>query len=168
MTGPEDPGEDPIDVVLSAGELDRAIVALREFLHRSAALEVQAVVDRGDDEPPALVQVPRSAPVEVAEGDRVVHLPHAQALDATPPQLPTLPRMPPVEIDALAGSISAPLGAVPALVDGLLALTQALGGRSVALAFFQTTDDDLPLGIAARTGEPPVLTLGDQQFEIPA
>jgi hypothetical protein len=38
----------------------------------------------------------------------------------------------------------------------------------VVLALFQTTDDDRPFGIAARTGDPVVLTLGDDQFALPA
>jgi hypothetical protein len=158
--------EEPVELVLSVGDLDPAVVALREFLHRSAALEVQAVIDRGEA-PPAHVGVPRAAPVEVTDGARTMHLPHAAELGGPVPPLPVLPRMPPVEIDALEGTISAPLGAVQALADGLGALAAALGGRSVALAFFQTTDDELPLGIAARQGEPVVLTLGDQQFELP-
>ena len=158
--------EEPVELVLSAGELDAAIVALREFLHRSAALEVQAVVDRGDV-PAALVQVPRAAPVEVTDGDRVMHLPHAAELEPEPPPFGALPRMPPIEIDALEGTISAPLGAVSALSDALTTLASTLGGRSVALALFQTTDDELPLGIAARNGEPVVVTLGDQQFHLP-
>ena len=74
----------------------------------------------------------------------------------------------PIEIDAGEGTVSAPIGAVNALADAVGALAETLGGRSVALAFFQTTDDDVPLGIAARTGEPVLLTLGEEQFELPA
>ena len=159
--------EEPIDLVLSAGDLDPAIVALREFLHRSAALEVQAVVDGGDGTA-AVVQVPRAAPIEVTRGDRVMHLPHAAELDPEPPPFAALPRMPPIELDALEGTISAPLGAIRALSDALTSLATTRGGRSVALAFFQTDDDELPLGIAARSGEPVVVTLGDQQFHLPA
>ena len=159
--------EEPIDVVLSAGDLDPTIVALREFLHRASAVEVQAVVDRGADRPTALITCGRMRPIEVVEGERVVHLPHTVELDAPIPSLREIPRLPPIEIDPAGGTVSAPLGAIPALADAVTELAAALGGRSVALAFFQTTDDDAPLGIAARVGEPVVLTLGEDQFTLP-
>ena len=166
MTGT--PGDDePIDVVLSAGDLDPQVVALREFLHRASAVEVQGVVDRGPDRSPALITCGRMTPIEIVEGGKTVNLPHGVDLEAKPPDLPDMPRLPPIEVDAEAGTVSAPLGAINALTEAVNALAVALGGRSVALAFFQTTDDELPLGIAARPGEDPVLTLGEQQFALP-
>jgi hypothetical protein len=159
--------EEPIDVVLTAGDLDPTIVALREFLHAASAIEVQAVVDRGDDRPTALVTCGRMRPIEVVEGERVVHLPHTVELDAPVPALREIPRLPPIEIDPVSGTVSAPLGAIPALAEAVTELAALLGGRSVALAFFQTTDDDAPLGIAGRVGEPVVLTLGEEQFHLP-
>ncbi|HEX2086182.1 MAG TPA: hypothetical protein VHF89_10905 [Solirubrobacteraceae bacterium] len=156
------------DVVLSAGDLDPHVVAVRELLHRAGAIEVQAVVDRGEDRPAALIECGRLRPIEVTEGERTVHLPHTAELDPPPPELPSVPRLPPIEIDPAEGTVSAPLGAIDALSDAVGALAAALGGRSVALAFFQTTDDETPLGIAARTGEPVLLTLGDDQFTRPA
>lgn len=160
--------EDPIDVVLTVGDLDRHVATLREFLHSASAVEVQAVVDRGEDRPAALITCGRMRPIEVVEGERVVHLPHTVELDAEIPDLRHLPRFPPVEIDPAQGIVTAPLGAVDALAEAVTGLAGALGGRSVALAFFQTTDDETPLGIAARPGEPVVLTLGEDQFELPA
>lgn len=156
--------DEPIDVVLTAGELDRHVVALREFLHAASAIEVQGVVDRGAEQPPALITCARMQPIEVVDDDRTVHLPHAVELDADAPALPRVPPMPPFEVDAEAGSVNAPLGAIDALSEAVEALAQALGGRSVALAFFATTDADVPFGIAARTGEPVILTLGEEQF----
>jgi hypothetical protein len=70
--------------------------------------------------------------------------------------------------DEQRGATELRLGAIDALADAVGALAAILGGRSVALAFFQTTDDDVPLGIAARIGEPTLLTLGEEQFELPA
>lgn len=157
---------DPIDVVLTAGDLDAAIVALREFLHRSGALEVQGLVDRGASAPAHIV-FGRATPIAVTEGERTVHLPHGAELDAEPPELPVVPHLPPFEVDASAGQVTGPLGGVEALARGLEAIATALGGRSVALALFATTDADTPLGIAARTGESPLLTIGDQQFHLP-
>lgn len=159
--------EEPIDVVLTVGDLDPTVVALREFLHSASAVEVQAVVDRGEGRPSALVTCGRMRPIEVVEGDRLVHLPHTVELDAPVPSLREIPRLPPIEVDTAAGTVSAPLGAIPALAEAVTELAALLGGRSVALAFFQTTDDDAPVGIAARVGEPVVLTLGDEQFHLP-
>jgi hypothetical protein len=160
--------EDPsIDVVLSAGPLDPAIAALREFLHATSALEAQGMVDRGD-ELPALITVGRATPIEVVEGGRTVHLPHAVDLGIEPPSLPHVPQLPPFEIDPDEGVVSGALGGIQALADAVHALAEALGGRSVALAFFPTTDPERPLGIAARQGEEPILTLGEQQFRFPA
>ena len=159
--------EEPIDVVLSAGDLDPTIVVLREFLHRASAVEVQGVVDRGEDRPPALITCGRMRPIEVVDDERTVHLPHTVDLAPDPPPLRQVPALPPIEVDAGEGTVSAPLGAIDALTEAVEGLAQALGGRSVALAFFQTTDDDLPFGIAARVGEPVVLTLGEEQFHLP-
>jgi hypothetical protein len=106
-------------------------------------------------------------PIEVIDDGRTVHLPHAVELGPAPPPLPAVPPLPPVEVDSAAGTVSAPLGAIDGLAGAVEALAAALGGRSVALAFFQTTDDDVPLGIAARPGEPVVLTLGEEQFGLP-
>lgn len=157
--------EEPIDVVLSVGPLDPAIVALREFLHATSALEVQGVVDRGD-EPPALVTVGRATPIEVVYPDHKVHLPHGVDLEPPPPALPHVPQLPPFELDAASGTVTGALGALPSLAESVEALAAALGGRSVALGFFLTTDAETPLGIAARAGEPTIVTIGEQQFTL--
>src|SRR3712207_4561170 len=154
-----DEPDEPIDVVLTVGELDATVVALREFLHRSGAVEVQAVLDRGDDVPPALVTCGRLQPIEVTEGERTVHMPHAVELDATPPDLPSIPPLPPVEVDAEEGVVTGPLGGVEAMARVTSALAEHLGGRSVALAFFASTDPGTPLGVGARPGEEPIVTL---------
>lgn len=163
-----DPGQEPIDVVLTVGELDPQVVALRELVHRANAIEVQGVVDRGNDRSPALITCGRMRPIEVVADDRTVHLPHTAELGAQPPTLPSVPPLPPIEVDPATGTVAAPLGAIDALAAAVTALAQALGGRSVVLAFFQTTDDDVPFGIAARPGEPVLLTLGEEQYELPS
>jgi hypothetical protein len=162
--------EEPIEVVLSVGALDATVVALREFLHRAHAVQVQALVDRGNDEPAALITCGRLEPIEVVRGDEVVHLPHAVDLDAAPPDaqaVPAVPPVPPLAVDADAGTVTGPLGAVEAAARAVEALARHLGGRSVAIAFYPTTAPELPLGIAARPGEPTVVTIGEQQFGLP-
>ena len=161
--------EEGIEVVLTVGDLDGTVATLREFLHRANAVGVQAVVDRGDDAPPALVSCGRLEPIEVVRGDHVVHLPHTVEL-ATPPvdDLPSVPALPPFEVDDAEGTITGPLGGVEAAARAVEALAGHLGGRSVALAFYPTTSPELPLGIAARVGEPTVVSIGEQQFELPS
>ncbi len=163
---------EPVEVVLTVGELDATVVALREFLHRANAVQVQAVVDRGAEEPPALVTCGRLEPIEVTYGgepERVVHLPHATPLEPAPPEdLPAVPPLPPFEVDAQEGTVTGPLGGVEAAARAVEALAGHLGGRSVAIAFYPTTSPELPLGIAARPGETSVVTIGEQQFELPS
>ena len=159
-------GEDePLDVVLSAGDLDPVVVTLREFLHRTGAVEVQAVVER--EAGPALVTCGRLTPIEVTEGDRTVYLPHAVELEGEAPEIEQIPPLPPLEVDVEQGMITGPLGGVEAMARVVGALAEHLGGRNVALAFFATTDPDTPLGIGARPGEDPVVTLGEHQFHLP-
>lgn len=160
--------DEPIDVVLSVGPLDPAVAALREYLHRTGALELQAVVDRGAEQQPAFITLGRATPVEVTDGGRTVHLPHGADVGEPPPMaLPDMPQLPPFELDPGEGVVSGPIGGVQRLAEGVTVLAGALGGRSVALAFFATTDAETPLGIAGRPGEEPVLTIGDDQFTLP-
>ena len=70
--------------------------------------------------------------------------------------------------DPETGELAAPLGSVQHLADSVLALSRAVGGRSVATATFPTRDPDLPLTLAAREGEPTVVDIAGRQFELPA
>lgn len=166
MSGEE--GE-AIDLVASVGELDPVVVALREFLHHANAIRAVAVVQRAG-EGPAIVDCGRLAPIEVDLGDRLVHLPHAIELDSEPPVFPAVRHMAPFHVDATAGEIAAPVGAVAHLADAVKALAGELGGRNVALAQWATSDPDAPLGITARAddSEPLVVSLGLEEFVMDA
>jgi hypothetical protein len=158
-----------IDVVLTVGELDASIEALREFLHATSALEAQGMVDRGDDVPPALVTVGRAMPIEVVDGTRTVHLPHAVELDVKPkPEFTHVPQLPPFDVDAAEATVTGALGGLPALAEAVEQLAEYLGGRSVALAFFPSTDPEMPVALAARRGEQTILSLGEEQFTLPS
>lgn len=157
-------------MVLSVGELDPVVVALREFLHRAGALLVEAVVDRGPAAEPATVACGRNTPVEVVEGERLVHLPHAVELDLAgraPIAVPDVHQLPPIEVDPDALTLTGPLGGVQHVAEALAGLAAALGGRSVVIAYLPTLGVDEPLGVAARPGETALLTLGDEQFALP-
>jgi len=162
---PED--DEPIDLVLTVGPLDAVVETLRDVLHRSGALRVAAVVDLPDG-PAALVDVGRLAPVEVVIGERTMHLPHAIELDAESlGGAIELRQLPPFEVDAQAGEVIGTLGGLDMLADAMRAVAALLGGRSVAMAQYQTVTPDTPLTVAARGGEPVVVTLGEESWELP-
>jgi hypothetical protein len=161
----------PVDVVATAGpQLDAVVVLLREFLHVSGAVRAVAMVERSG-EGPAVVDCGRLLPIEVDLGeDRLLHLPHAIELDATAPELPSdLRQLPPFEVDPETGEVTSIIGGLQHAVRATRALAEALGGRNVALAAFPTTPVDAQLSITARAdgSEPPLIALGDEEFELP-
>ena len=157
----------PIDLVASVGALDPVVETLRDVLHRSGALRVAVIVDFPEDAP-ALVDVSRLAPIEVQVGERVLHLPHAIELDAEPLSAHIeLRQLPPFEVDAEAGQVTGTIGGLDMLADAMLELAAVLGGRSVALAQYSTATPDLPLTVSARAGEPVLIAIGEQEYELP-
>lgn len=167
MTGAE--GDEPIDVVGSVGRLDPTVVLLREFLHHSGAVRAVAVVDQAPGEGPALVDCARLAPIEVTAGGHTVQLPHSIELDVDAPagvgaiQVRQLPRF---EVRAAEGEVAAPLGGLEHYAQAVRELAAALGGRNVAMVTFETSDPAAPLSITARAGDPIVLSLGAEEYEM--
>jgi hypothetical protein len=161
--------DEPVDVVASAGPLDATIVLLREFLHRSGAIRAVAVVDRAPGEGPAIVDCARLAPTEVTADERTVVLPHAIELEADPPagldEIDVRP-LPPFEVRREEGEIAAPLGGLEHHARAVRGLAAVLGGRHVAMATFETSDPEAPLSISARVGDPLVLSLGEDEYEM--
>lgn len=155
------------EVVASVGPLDAVVALLREFLHRSGALRAVAVVEGMSGDATAFVDCARFAPVEVTIGERTVYLPHTAQLDTDPLPVPEVRQLPPLEVDAVRGEIAAPLGGVEMLAGGVRELARTLGGRSVAFAQFETTAD-VPLSISARSGEPLVVAIGEDEYEMDA
>lgn len=161
--------DEPIELVASVGPLDEAAALVREFLHRSGAVRAVGVVDRAPGEGPAVVDCSRMEPIEVDLGDRVVHLPHGAPLDVELPPLPDVRQVPAFDVDAERGEVTGAIGGLQQLADGVRGLADALGGRNVAMAVFETTDPTTPLALTARAGggEPVVVALGEAQFELP-
>ncbi|MBI5104820.1 MAG: hypothetical protein HZB46_07525 [Solirubrobacterales bacterium] len=162
----------PVDLVATAGPLDPVIVTLRDVLHRSGALRVAAVVDLGaagasDPDAAAVVDVGRLLPVEVQVGDRKVHLPHALELDARPLGHVDVRQLPPFEVDPSSGEVVGTIGGLQHLGEAARELVALLGGRSVALLQVPTTTPDLPLTLTARIGEPVLVAIGEEEFELP-
>ena len=161
--------EPDIEMVDSVGELDRVVVTLRDFLHRSPAARAIAVVSRDPGEEAAVVDCGRFEAIEVDLGDRSVRLPHDVPLSAQPAGLPSVKPIPPFEVDPASGEVAGTIGGLEHLVDAVGALADALGARSVAMAVFATSDPANPLSISCRGGggEPPVIAIGEQPFELP-
>jgi hypothetical protein len=158
--------DDAVQVVESVGSLDPTVLLLREFLHRSGALRAVAVVDGGPGDAPALVDCARLAPIEVTIAGNTVQLPHSAPLDVIGLPVPEVRQLPPFEVDAEAGTVAGAIGGIEHLAGAVRALAKTLGGRSVAMAQFETTTPDLPLAISARGDEPIVVSIGDEQFEL--
>jgi hypothetical protein len=148
--------------------LEPVAALLREFLHRSGAVRVVAVLEREPGKPPAVVECSRFGPIEIDLGEEAQTLAHDAPLVPPAASVPDVRRLPPFEVDAAEGRIEAPLGGVEHVAGAVQALADALGGDRVAMAQFETTDPATPLSITARAGgaEPIVLALGDEQFEM--
>jgi hypothetical protein len=146
-----------------------AIATARSFAERAGAERVVLLVDRGGEQPAVMVDCARDGAVELTADGRTWVLPPTTSVPALPRVLPDVRATPAtaVSVDPEAGSVSAPIGVLRQLADGLLAVAQAFGGRSVATAEFATDRPDLPIALAARAGEPHVLSAGDAEFELP-
>jgi hypothetical protein len=147
-------------------EVEQAVGLAREFLHRSGALRVGLLVDRGDDREPAVVECARLAPITVTEDGEREELAHGAQLATPVPPLPEVRQIPGIQADAVAGTVAAPPGGIEMLGRALRDIAALLGGRSIAAADFETIDPETPLGLAARAGEPLVALVGDEQFEL--
>jgi hypothetical protein len=147
-----------------APRLPVVLKTVQDFAARTGAERVVVLLDA---EPPLMVERREDGALEVTEGEEA----RAAAPPAGVAALP-LPDMRPVPASALTadpetGELAAPLGAVQQLVDSVLALARALGGRSVATATFATRDPGTRLTVAAREGEPVVLDIAGRHFTFP-
>lgn len=139
------------------------VVTLRAFTIASGALAAVLLLDQGEEAPPLLMDCPAVGPVGLSEGETTVEV-DAGRLAATPLPLPEVRVLPPFDVDGVRGEITSPLGGVEHQARAVGALVDAFPGRSVLTVTFATTDPDVPLHLAARSGEPMVLGLGDEQF----
>lgn len=147
-------------------EVEQAVGLARDFLHRSGALRVGLLVDRGDDREPAVVECARLTPISVIEDGEQHEVAHGAQLTTAIPPLPEVRQIPGIHADPVAGTVAAPPGGVEMLGRALRELAALLGGRSIAAADFETLDPQTPLGLAARGSEPLVALVGDEQFEL--
>ena len=146
-----------------------AIATVRAYAERSGSERVVLLVDRGDDETPAMLDRAADGTIELTDGAEPVTIPAAMLVPAEPRALPELRPAPPSSLraDPSTGELAAPIGAIANMATGVLGLARAFGGRSVASADFATQDPELPMTIVAREGEPLLLAVGDGRFELP-
>lgn len=141
------------------------VVTLRRFTRQAGATSTLLLLDQGEEAPLLVVECPFAGAVELSEGEGTVAI-DADRLAAAPAPLPAVKALPPFEVDALRAQITAPLGGVEHLARAVRELAESFPGRSVLTATFATTDPETPLTLAARAGDPIVLALGEEQFEM--
>jgi hypothetical protein len=151
------------------GDLDlgTVVATLRAFLDRAEALRVVVLLDRGEAEEPLLVDLDATGALDVGAGETVETLDLAEFAAGAPLPIEEARPLAPIEVDAEAGQLTAPLGAIERTAAGVRAAARVFGGRSVFTAAFATIDPGTPLFMAARGEEPLVISLGDREWELP-
>lgn len=147
---------------------DVLVATVRDFATRAQAHRVVVLADRGDGREATMLEW-EAGELTLTEDGITVPVDPLEGATAAPLALGDL-RPPPasaVHVHAERGELHAPLGAIEHLALSLLDLAAVLGGRSVATAEWATDDSDAPLALAARPGEPVVVALGEEQFELP-
>jgi hypothetical protein len=145
-----------------------ALATLQDFAARTGAERVVALLDRGDDAPPVLVERLEDGALQVTEDIEPVVATADPSV--APHPLAGLRAVPATAMsaDPETGELAAPIGSVQLLAESVLTLACAFGGRSVATATWATRDPDLPLTVAAREGEPVVLDIAGRHFALPS
>ena len=146
-----------------------AVATARAFASRTEALRVVLLIDRGAGEPALMVDHDPATGTEITDGDELATIANGALVPADPLPLHN-PRAIPataIALDMDTGRLSAPIGAIEHLAHAVTELAGAFAGRSVATAEFATSDPDLPITIAGRKGDPPILSAGGEQFELP-
>ena len=146
-------------------ELAVVLATVQDFADRGGAERVVVLLDA---EPPLMVERREDGALEVTEGEQAATAEPPRGRRAAAAGRPAAGAGERADRGPETGELAAPLGTVQLLVDSVLALARALGGRSVATATYATRDPALPLTVAAREGEPVVLDIGGRQFTFPA
>jgi hypothetical protein len=144
-----------------------ALATASAFLQAAEAERVVLILDRpGEDA--AMVDVDAFLTAEVTVGDVTTPVTHGDYADTAPKPLPAVTPIPPtaITVDLETDELAAPIGAIEQLANAVLALAGAFGGQTVASVEFGTSDPELPITFAARTGERVILSTGDVEFEL--
>ena len=144
-------------------EVELAIALARELLHGTGALRVSVALD---GPAPAIVECERSRAIVVRDAGGVRELAHDAASDLALPELPYMRRLPAFDVDAADGRVAGVLGGLEMFGRVVRDLAARLPGASVVAVDYETSDPGTALGIAGRAGEPLVVLLGEQEFEL--
>jgi hypothetical protein len=146
---------------------DVVMATIQDFTERAGAVHVTVLLDRGAGRRSPMVECEPGQPITVSQGEQGYVVPPTALVGVEP--LPLHPPKPvpatAIDADPTLGEVAAPIGAMEALASGVQELARVLGGRTVAMAEFATRSGEA-LSIAAREGEPTVLAIGDQEFEL--
>lgn len=151
--------------------VQQAITIALRLVHEAAVLQARVLLPSLEDQPPTLVTLAPHAPLLIERPEGTVEVPHAelphgQEPDVPMPATPELGPYPPFELGP-DGQVTGMIGALDGLADALNRVATAIGGEAVVACELATTDPARPLGVAAREGEPVVILLGDEAFELP-
>ncbi|MBO9532248.1 MAG: hypothetical protein J7513_04645 [Solirubrobacteraceae bacterium] len=159
---------------MSAPEVrvQQAITVCLRLVHEVAVLRARVLLPADGDLPPTMVTLEPHGPllIERPEGTvEVPHheLPHGSEPDVPMPDTPELGPYPPFEL-AEGGVVTGMIGALDGLAAALRRMAAAIGPEAVLACDLTTTDPQRPLGVVARTGDPVVVLIGDDVFELPA
>lgn len=141
-------------------------MTLRAFTSAAGALAALLVLDQGAETPPLVIECPAQGPATLSEGEEAVVQLDPTLLAAAPMPLPDVRPLPPFDVDAVRAEITAPLGGIEHHARAVRELADAFPGRSVLSVVFATSDPETPLQLSARTGDPMILGLGEEQFEM--
>jgi hypothetical protein len=144
-------------------DLGPAVAAVRAVAAWPGVTRVVALIDRGDEGEPAVVEAgPEGVETSVA-GEPL-------AADATepPPGVPRPVTVPPMRVDPDRGEVRTGFGGLEALAAAVHELAAALPGRSVATVEVRSDDPSLPVTLAARAGEPMLIAFGGREYELGA
>lgn len=145
--------------------LPAVVGTLRALLVEGGALRVVALLDRGAAGEPLVIDCAADGALELDDGERTRTLELAAIASPGFP-LPALRPLRGLEVDPVAGTVAAPIGALDAIAAALRTAARALGGRSVVTAAFATADPEGPMYLAARGEEPLVVSVGELEFEL--
>jgi hypothetical protein len=65
------------------------------------------------------------------------------------------------------GEVTGMIGALDGLATALDRMATAIGSDAVIACELSTNDPERPLGVVARAGEPVVVLIGDDAYELP-
>lgn len=160
---------------MSAPDLrvQQAVAAVLRLVHEAAVLRARVLLPGIEEgSPTTIVGLEPHGPLLIDRPEGVVEVPHhelpaGQEPDVPMPETPELGPYPPFELRP-DGEIAGMIGALDGLAAALERMAAAIGGEAVVACDLTTNDPERPLGVVARGGEPVVVLIGDDSYELPA